>query len=377
MNWKNILKEEYPRDEIDRIMEEKGLTEEEAKKVYRGRPEYSQRIGDPKMTEYAFSVSMFYDQNWVKRMRAILEVPGIKNLVDAAVEDAAQSALNTLNTLIEETGYESKVQESLERHKESTRLEAGEKPLMEPDEGGAGRGMVTKRTEHLLRTVSNLYGTVMEDMMRSIHEAWDSQQFDEDDEDLVAEVLEDKRIDDGEVEEVFRDYLTRITATTLERELPKTIAKLEAGIEGDVEGRNVNEVKRAVVKEMLEDKSFRSWAVHIFAILSNKIITGMAGMSEHAGEQFLGDVMTEEEKRWWEEESESREFPGMPGVEMIKPPSMDPETGIPKTDVGEMTPKEFEEWQKERKSDAFQKAWRLVKSCRGCRPKRGILDDFY
>ena len=395
MNWKYILKqpEEYPRDEINRIMEEKGLTEEEAKKVYRGRPEYARQLGDPKPEGgYAFSVSMFYDQNWIKRMRAILETPGTQGrIVDAAVEDAAQAALDTLNTLLEKTGYESEVRETEERYKESTRLEEGEKPLMEPEEGGAGRGMIPKRTEYYLGTVGRLFGTIMEDLMISIQEQWDREQFDEDDEREIIDTLEDERIDPGEVKEWF-PTCHKPVIETLKKKLIQTIAEIEKGGEGDEkqQARNVNQITNEVTKEVIENETFQSWVVHIFAILSFKIIKGMAQMSEEVGEQWLGDVMTDEEKEWFKRYSETREMELGPGIKIegTKPPPLDPKydpsLGIPKgklfnPDVDEMTEAQFQEWQKkiEEENKAFLKAWRIIKSNRCCRPRRGILDGFY
>ena len=106
----------------------------------------------------------------------------------------------------------------------------------------------------------------------------------------------------------------------------------------------------------------------------------------------MGDILTEEEKRFFESIDEGgKEINigpfnlGRSGAEI------DPSTGIPqKTATGEdiIYPQgeQFpEDWQKrieeEMKMDngEFKKAWDIIKKgrCKGCRPTRGILGEFW
>ena len=400
MNWKYILKqpEEYPRDEIDRIMEKEGITEEQAKKVYRGRPEYASQLGDPKQ-EYGISIQSFYDQSWVKNMKSILGMPGYDNLVNAAMEDGANAAMVILNSLIENAGYEQKVKESLERHKESTRLSAVEKPSMEPEHGSAGRGMIPKRTEWLLNTISRMFGQIMEDLMKKTHEAVDKE-IGPEVRIRIEEVLEDKRIDPDEVEKVWKTTIDDIVTHSVDEAVNIISETVDISM-GGAKGRVSSEVKNKIKNDIVQNSDFKSWAVHVYAMVSTKIRGGMASLSEDPGEEWLGDVMTDEEKEWFKTYSERSEMELGPGmkVEGTKPPPLDPQfdpsLGIPKgklwnPDVGEMSPAKFKEWQEKierenkafmkalgKDNSAFLKAWRIIKSNRCCRPKRGILDDFY
>ena len=339
---------------------------------------------------YGISLDAIKGMDWVNHMRKVLSVRGYENLTDSAIEDAALAFMVLFEKLLEETGYEQKVKESEEQFSEATRTSHGEKDISEPTEGKVGRGMYPKRHEQTLKTINRMIQSILQDLIVMIHKAWDKELLDEEDEEMLEEALEDKRLDDSEIEEIFN----------LKNFKRGCIGMIGGALKRIGEGLNLdndtplNTSKMAT--EIIENDNFKSWIAHIYALSSIKIQTGITRELGDEREQQMGDILTEEEKRFFESIDEGGKDINVGPFNLGRSGAeIDPSTGIPqKTATGEDiiypddnkklpfgTTKEGKDWQEKNAMDngEFKKAWGIIKKgrCKGCRPTRGILGEFW
>jgi hypothetical protein len=327
---------------------------------------------------YGISIDALKDMDWVKHMRKVLNVPGYKNMTEQAINDGAEAYMRMFEQLVKETSYEKDVKERGEELSESTRRFAGEKDVPEPEEGKVGRGMIPKRQEYKLKTINRMIQKILEDLMQNVHAAWDRELLDEEDEEEVLEMLEDKKLDDGEIEEIIGEqgFLTKTINESLKVAI-KTIGEV-LNIDSDTPLNT-----SVIANNLVEDNDFKSWIAHVYVLVMIQIQTGLTRRVGSEREQRFGDILTEEEEKFFESIDEGGEEMDIGPFKVRGGAEIDPSTGIPrKTASGEdiLYPQdeEFpEDWQKEHKME-FNKAWDIIKSgrCKGCRPKRGILGEF-
>lgn len=338
---------------------------------------------------YGISLDAIKGMDWVNHMKKVLSVRGYESLTDAAIEDAALAFMVLFEELLEETGYEQKVKESEEQFSEATRTSHGEKDISEPTEGKVGRGMYPKRHEQTLKTINRMIQSILQDLIVMIHKAWDKQILSEEDEEFLEEVLEDKRLDDEEISDIFN---MKNFKEVLYQKLKKAVERIGESLNLDND-TPLNSQKIAAT--IMENNDFKSWVAHCYVLSSIKIQTGLTRELGDEREQQMGDILTDEEKRFFESIDEGGEEMNVGPFRVRGGAKIDPSTGIPqKTATGEDiiypddnkklpfgTTKEGKDWQEEMKMDngEFKKAWGIIKKgrCKGCRPTRGILNEFW
>jgi len=331
---------------------------------------------------YGISLDAIKGMDWVNHMKKVLSVRGYESLTDAAIEDAALAFMVLFEELLEETGYEQKVKESEEQFSEATRTSHGEKDISEPTEGKVGRGMYPKRHEQTLKTINRMIQSILQDLIIMIHKAWDNQVLSEEDEEMLEEALEDKRLDDSEIEEIFN--LKNFKAALFIK-IVNAVERIGLGLNLDND-EPLNSQK--ITKVIIENDNFKSWIAHCYALSSIKIQTGITRELGDEREQQMGDILTDEEKRFFESIDEGGEEMNVGPFRVRGGAEIDPSTGIPqKTARGEdiiypRDSKDYEkDWQEKHAMDngEFKKAWDIIKKgrCKGCRPTRGILNEFW
>jgi len=331
---------------------------------------------------YGISLDAIKDLDWINHMRKILSVRGFENLTNAAIEDAALAFMVLFEELLEETGYEQKVKESEERFSEAARSFHGEKDISKPTGGKVGRGMYPKRHEQTLKAINRIIQSILQDLIIMIHKAWDNQLLSEEDEEMLEEALEDKRLDDSEIEEIFNLKNFKENCVRFTNKAIKRIGE-SLNLDNDMP---LNSQK--IATKIIENNNFKSWVAHCYTLSSMKIQLGITRELGDEREQVFGDILTEEEKRYLESIDEGGKEINIGPFSLGRTGAqIDPKTGIPqKTARGEdiIYPqgREFPEgWQKEMKMDdgEFKKAWDIIKKgrCKGCRPTKGILNEYW
>tara|TARA_R110000824_G_scaffold96713_1_gene231402 strand:- start:104 stop:1138 length:1035 start_codon:yes stop_codon:yes gene_type:complete len=344
MNWKEILKDDpYRENDIKRIMAEKGVSQEEALRIYaknvQGVKDYQPTKDEPK-TSFGWNLSMFTGKSWNKKLEQLLKQQGLGEITNSAIEDAGQAAIDILLAL------------------------SGEDSSFESD-----------GQEYMAEQVGHIFNEIVQDLATSIHNSIDKDMFEEEEEEELEEILEDKHLDDQEINYIWEKYGVGAICTKSIESIIKKIADLMVTNSG---GEALSSAELSKVKnEILESNALKSFSAHAYILLATKIYAGMHTHSGSENERKFGDMLTPEEEKWIEDNTEEHD---MGPFKVSSVSGIDPRTGIPETDVvmdREAQREYLEESDRENKS--FAKAWGIIKgNCRRCKDrKHGILYSYW
>lgn len=340
MTWENVLKEDpYREEDIKRIMAEKGVTAQEAGEIYEKNIRDVKGSSDPKPS-FGWNLSMFTGKSWNKKLEQLLKQQGLENITSSAIEDAAQTSIDILLAL------------------------TGEDSFFE-----------TEGKDYMAEQVGHIFNEIVQDLATSIHKSIDSEMFAEEIEEEIDEMLEDKRLDDAEVNAIWEEYGIK---NVCEKSITNVIKSLADLISANTDGGPLSDSELNQVKnKIMESKALKEFCAHAYVLLVIKISSGMHMYSGSEKEQAMGDMLTPDEEKFIEDNTEEHE---MGPFKVSGVSGIDPRTGIPKTDVvidEEARRKYFEEEERENKS--FAKAWDIIKgNCRRCKDrKRGILYSYW
>lgn len=368
----------------------------------------SRQAFDRKLEDYSYDVTidMFADQNWIQTIKRIL-TPSLPKTMDYLLELSPQMAMTILNSILEESNLGEVIEEGQEKHKESTRLYADEGAIVRPKEGSAGRGMMPKRVEYLTKQVSRVMGDLISNTLKVIHKSYDKKIHEG--LNVEEEIQEDNEMDDGRLNNAIQDRIWQLqrnyTSNTLRKaldEVAKTINIAMKGTDTDFE-ISVNQINH--IKNLIMDEDItQEWMVHLYALASVTVTSGMARTTKgHSIERFFGDKLSPEELKFMMDHAEYDMLTGM-----VKLPT--DELGIPKDfnviEDSDAAREAYQKWvwaqrtkerQESNKGDeeeiegeydeegkrididqyddkgnllradlSFQKAWKIIKGCRGC-----------
>ena len=293
----------------EEILKIRGFEEEDI------RDQFGEKLGEK--TGQAFTMNMFYNQDWVKQLGRLLSIgryvpeTGEQEtagdaVTDEAIQNAVQYAVSLMNSLLEHTKLGDSLLDASERFSESTRTFSDEHQRPEPPKGESGRGMMPKRLEYVANTVSRSFDNLVEKIMAKAHRSVDRMHASGKEPKDTVNQLEGtlpseivnyiweqgggkddmKHICSKGIEDIIGD-LSDVLGTEQERVYDKEgKPKLKDKDFGNTQ---------AVMKDILTDDNTKRLYANIYAIIQSKIKSGMARRTSDRTEFEIGDLLTPEE----------------------------------------------------------------------------------
>jgi hypothetical protein len=325
----------------EKILKIRGFEEEDI------RDKFGEKLGEK--TGQAFTMNMFYNQDWVKQLGRLLSIgryvpeTGEQEtagdaVTDEAIQNAVQYAVSLMNSLLEHTKLGDALLGASEKFSESTRTFSDEHQRPEPPKGESGRGMMPKRLEYAANSVSRSFDALVEKIMAKAHRSVDrTHASGKEPKDTVTQLegtLPSEIVNYVWEQGGGKDDMKHICSDAIGDIVGDLsgVLETEQGIEYDKTGKPKLKDKdfgntQAVMNDILTDDNTKRLYANIYVIIQSKIKSGMARRTSDRMEFEIGDLLTPEEKKDFEALSSMEDMGPMGQVKL--PPELDPETGIP------------------------------------------------
>ena len=247
----------------------------------------------PEDYTYDVTIDMFADQNWMKVIKSVL-TPNMPTVMQDFIDLTPKMAMELLDSMLKHSNLGKVIEESSEKYEEGTKLFADEKEIVNPQQGSAGRGMMPKRMEYLVKQTSRVIGDIISSMLKTIHNTLDKSM----EEGTLPSTFQDAQLD-AEIENRVWDLVSDALIPNAIEDSIEAASKTIAVNLKDISEVNINYPN--IMSSVMRNPTTKDWSVLLYLLASNTIIEGLAGRSmdkdfkRRIFTRFFGDILSDKE----------------------------------------------------------------------------------
>ena len=247
----------------------------------------------PEDYTYDVTIDMFADQNWMKVIKSVL-TPNMPTVMQDFIDLTPKMAMELLDSMLKHSDLGKVIEESSEKYEEGTKLFADEKEIVNPQQGSAGRGMMPKRMEYLVKQTSRVIGDIISSMLKTIHNTLDKSM----EEGTLPSTFQDAQLD-AEIENRVWDLVSDALIPNAIEDSIEAASKTIAVNLKDISEVNINYPN--IMSSVMRNPTTKDWSVLLYLLASNTIIEGLAGRSmdkdfkRRLFTRFFGDILSDKE----------------------------------------------------------------------------------